>query len=95
MGQRAITDFDVTQRMIRLILKRVGIEQKLNQQLPLDLVFRDDTGKLVKLGDYFGKRPVVLSMVYYECPMLCGEVMNGMSSVFSTGFWPGLGRVIR
>jgi len=66
------------------ILKRVGIEQKLNQQLPLDLVFRDDTGKLVKLGDYFRKRPVVLSMVYYECPMLCGEVMNGMSSVFST-----------
>lgn len=66
------------------VLKRVGIEQKLNQQLPLDLVFRDETGKLVKLGDYFGQKPVVLSMVYYECPMLCGEVMNGMSSVFST-----------
>ncbi|HLH09985.1 MAG TPA: SCO family protein [Terriglobales bacterium] len=66
------------------ILKRVGIEQKLNQQLPLDLVFRDETGKQVKLGDYFGKRPVVLSMVYYDCPMLCGEVMNGEASVFST-----------
>lgn len=66
------------------ILKRVGIDQKLNQQLPLDLVFRDENGKQVKLGDYFGKRPVVLSMVYYECPMLCGEVMNGEASVFST-----------
>lgn len=65
------------------ILKNVGIEQKLDAQLPLDLKFRDESGREVKLGDYFGKRPVVLSMVYYECPMLCGEVLNGEASVFS------------
>ena len=65
------------------ILKKVGIEQHLNQQLPLDLKFRDESGREVRLADYFGKRPVVLSMVYYECPMLCGEVLNGEASVFS------------
>lgn len=65
------------------ILKRVGIEQHLNTQVPLDLKFRDESGREVKLGDYFGKKPVVLSMVYYECPMLCGEVLNGEASVFS------------
>jgi protein SCO1 len=66
------------------ILKRVGIDQQLGSQLPLDLKFRDEIGREVKLGDYFHKRPVVLSMVYYECPMLCGEVLNGEASVFST-----------
>jgi protein SCO1/2 len=66
------------------ILKYVGIEQHLDAQLPLDLKFRDEMGREVKLGDYFGKRPVVLSMVYYECPMLCGEVLNGEASVFTT-----------
>lgn len=66
------------------ILKSVGIEQKLDAQLPLDLKFHDESGREVKLGDYFGKKPVVLSMVYYECPMLCGEVLNGEASVFST-----------
>lgn len=65
------------------ILKRVGIEQHLNSQIPLDLKFRDESGREVKLADYFGKQPVVLSMVYYECPMLCGEVLNGEASVFS------------
>ncbi|HVZ17711.1 MAG TPA: SCO family protein [Terriglobales bacterium] len=65
------------------VLKKVGIEQRLNQQIPLDLKFRDESGREVKLADYFGKRPVVLSMVYYECPMLCGEVLNGEASVFS------------
>ncbi len=64
------------------ILKNIEIEQKLNTQLPLDLVFKDERGRDVKLGDFFGKRPVVLSLVYYDCPMLCGEVLNGMSSVF-------------
>lgn len=65
------------------ILGRVGIDQRLNSQIPLDLKFRDEEGREVKLGDYFGKKPVVLSMVYYECPMLCGEVLNGEASVFS------------
>lgn len=66
------------------ILKQVGIDQQLGSQIPLDLKFRDEIGREVKLGDYFHKRPVVLSMVYYECPMLCGEVLNGEASVFST-----------
>ena len=59
-------------------LQEVGIDQKLNDQLPLDLVFRNERGESVKLGDYFGKKPVVLSLVYYECPMLCTQVLNGM-----------------
>src|SRR5437667_3071938 len=53
------------------ILDNVNIEQKLDQQVPLDLVFRDEAGKTVKLGDYFGSKPVVLSLVYYSCPQLC------------------------
>lgn len=66
------------------ILSKVGIDQHLNDQLPLDLHFRDETGKEVRLGDYFGKqRPVILSLVYYRCPMLCGEVLNGMTSALS------------
>jgi protein SCO1/2 len=61
------------------ILKQVGIDQKLNNQLPLDLKFRDEYGRDVKLGDYFQEgRPVVLSLVYYECPMLCNQTLNGM-----------------
>lgn len=59
-------------------LKNVGIEQHLNQQLPLNLAFQDETGKTVHLGDYFGKKPVILSLVYYRCPMLCSEVLAGM-----------------
>jgi len=62
------------------ILQQVGIDQHLNQLLPLDLHFRDEAGKDVRLGDYFGKRPVILSLVYYRCPMLCGEVLNGLTS---------------
>ncbi len=56
----------------------VGIEQRLNEQLPLDVVFRDETGRDVPLGAYFGSKPVVLALVYYECPMLCTEILNGM-----------------
>ncbi|HEV7700880.1 MAG TPA: SCO family protein [Pyrinomonadaceae bacterium] len=61
-------------------LKEVGIEQKLGTQLPLDTVVKDEDGKLVKLGDYFNTgRPVVLTFVYYECPMLCNQVLNGLT----------------
>jgi protein SCO1/2 len=61
-------------------LKSVGIEQKLDAQLPLDAEFKNESGEIVKLGDYFGKgRPVVLALVYYECPMLCNEVLNGLT----------------
>ena len=61
-------------------LKNVGIEQHLNDQIPSDLVFRDETGKSVRLGDYFGRKPLVLNLVYYQCPMLCGEVSSGLES---------------
>ena len=61
-------------------LQEVGIEQKLNAPLPLDTEFKDENGKTVKLGEYFGKqRPVILALVYYECPMLCNEVLNGLT----------------
>jgi len=63
-------------------LRDVRIEQKLDQQLPLDLVFRDEAGQQVKLGQYFGKKPVVLALVYYDCPMLCTQVLNGMVTSF-------------
>ena len=63
-------------------LKSVGIDQKLNEQLPLELEFTDEKGAKVKLGDYFGKKPVVLSLVYYQCPMLCNQVLNGMVTAF-------------
>ena len=61
-------------------LKNVGIEQRLNEQIPPGLAFRDENGNPVKLGDYFGKRPMILNLVYYQCPMLCGEVLTGLES---------------
>lgn len=71
-------------------LNDVGIDQKLNEQLPLDLVFKNEKGESVKLGDYFGKKPVVLSLVYYQCPMLCNQVLNGMVTAFRVmAFKPG------
>jgi protein SCO1/2 len=59
-------------------LKGVTIEQRLNSQLPLDAVFRDESGQTVPLAKYFNKRPVVLALVYYECPMLCTQILNGI-----------------
>src|SRR5262245_52564313 len=56
------------------MLENVGIDQRLGEQLPLDAAFRDESGAHVKLGDYFGKKPVVLALVYYSCPMLCNQV---------------------
>jgi protein SCO1/2 len=65
------------------ILKKVDIEQRLGNQIPLDLRFRDETGREVRLGEYFGKgRPVALTLVYYECPMLCNQVLNGAVGAF-------------
>ena len=60
------------------MLRDVGIDQKLNDQLPLQLTFRDETGRTVQLGQYFGQKPVILALVYYECPMLCTQVLNGL-----------------
>ena len=62
------------------VLQKVGVSQHLNQQLPLDASFVDESGKSVKLGDYFGKRPAILSLVYYTCPMLCSEELDGLTS---------------
>ncbi|MGC2584646.1 MAG: SCO family protein [Acidobacteriaceae bacterium] len=61
-----------------LLLKKISIQQKLNTQLPLNLPFVDETGKAVHLGDYFGKRPVILSLVYYQCKILCPEEIDGL-----------------
>jgi protein SCO1/2 len=60
-------------------LQNVGIEQRLDAQVPGDLSFVDDTGRPVKLGDYFDKKPLILNLVYYNCPMLCGEVLAGLT----------------
>ncbi|HEV8231277.1 MAG TPA: SCO family protein [Thermoanaerobaculia bacterium] len=60
------------------ILRNVSIEQRLDQPLPLDLPFRDETGRTVRLRNFFGKRPVVLVLAYYDCPMLCTQVLNGL-----------------
>jgi protein SCO1/2 len=62
------------------VLSKVGITQRLNEQLPLALPFVDETGKTVQLGSYFGKHPAILALVYYECPMLCSEELDGLSS---------------
>ena len=62
------------------VLQKVGVAQHLNQQLPLDAAFVDEAGKPVKLGDYFGKHPAILSLVYYTCPMLCSEELDGLTS---------------
>jgi len=61
------------------VLQKVGIAQHLNQQLPLNASFVDETGKAVTIGDYFGKRPAILSLVYYNCPMLCSEELDGLT----------------
>ncbi|HXJ91034.1 MAG TPA: SCO family protein [Candidatus Binatia bacterium] len=61
-------------------LTNVGIEQHLDSPVPSDLAFMDDSGHPVKLGDYFGKKPLILNLVYYNCPMLCGEELSGLSA---------------
>ena len=56
----------------------INIEQRLNEQIPLNLTFQDATDQRVQLRDYFGEKPVILSLVYYECPMLCSMILNGL-----------------
>jgi protein SCO1/2 len=60
------------------LLAKIGIDQKIGDTLPLDLPLTDESGRDVTLGQYFGKRPVILALVYYECPMLCTQVLNGL-----------------
>src|SRR5579883_3004530 len=61
------------------MIQGVGIDQNLNAQVPLDLAFTDETGHGVRLGQYFREKPVVLALVYYECPGLCDLVLNGLT----------------
>jgi len=71
-------------------VKDVGFDQKLGESIPLDLVFKDEAGKNVRLSQYFGKRPVILSLVYFNCPMLCGMTTDGLvRSVRALRFEPG------
>ncbi len=72
------------------VLDRVKVTQRLNAQVPLDAEFRDETGKTVRLGDYFGEKPVVLSLVYFQCKMVCPEEINGVVSALEmVKFVPG------
>lgn len=65
-------------------LRDVGIDQKLNEQVPLDVIFKDEYGNAVQLGQYFQGRPVILAMVYYDCPMLCHQVLSGLEGSLQT-----------
>ena len=72
------------------ILNKVGIAQRLNEQLPLGLTFTDDAGQQMQLASYFGKKPAILALVYYQCPMLCSEELNGLTSALQmVSFVPG------
>ena len=66
------------QEPLPTILRDVGIDQRLNEQVPLELAFRDEVGRAVRLGDYFDGKPVILVLAYYRCPMLCNQVLNGL-----------------
>ena len=65
-------------------LRDIGIDQRLNEQLSLELAFRDESGREVKLGEYFGDKPVILALVYYTCPMLCNQELNGLVGMLKT-----------
>lgn len=70
--------------------REINIEQKLNEQVPLNLTFRDESGREVELKDYFGKKPILLTLVYYECPSLCGLVLQGvLKSLRVLNYTPG------
>src|SRR5262245_337960 len=66
------------------VLKDVGIDQLLNNQVPLDLEFRDENGRTVRLAEYFKDKPVILSLVYYDCPQLCTQVLTGLLGALKT-----------
>jgi protein SCO1/2 len=67
-----------------LPLREIGFDQKIGEQLPLDATFRDEDGKTVTLGRFYGQKPVLLAFVYYTCPMLCTQVLNAMTATVST-----------
>ncbi|HET6934640.1 MAG TPA: SCO family protein [Candidatus Angelobacter sp.] len=65
------------------IFDQVGLDQRLNEQIPLDLTFMDEDGRPVQLRQYFGSKPVLLTLVYYQCPMLCSQVLNGVAGALN------------
>lgn len=69
----------LAQRPVAEMIKEIGIDQKLGQQLPLTLEFKDEQGEPVQLGKYFGSKPVILNLVYFRCPMLCSLVLEGLT----------------
>lgn len=69
------------------ILRDIGFDQKLGDRIPLDTAFRDETGKAVRLADYFGRKPVVMNLVYFDCPMLCIVTLSGMASALKELSW--------
>ncbi len=76
IGERSMGNTDPDK--LPTILQKVTIQQRLDQPLPLNAIFRDETGRSVHLGEYFGQRPAILALVYYRCPMLCSEELNGL-----------------
>jgi protein SCO1/2 len=74
------------------ITKEVGFDQKLGETVPLDLTFHDEQGRPVPLAQFFGQRPVILNLVYYQCPMLCSQVLQGLArSLKPVSLTPGSG----
>jgi protein SCO1 len=73
----------MTSATIPAPLRAIGFDQNIDRPIPLDVPFTDEAGRAVRIGDYFGKRPVVLLFAYYDCPMLCTQVMNGLGSALN------------
>jgi len=72
------TGYSLAQKYSRELLNTIGIDQKLGEQIPLDLTFTNEAGQSVRIGDYFGDKPIVLTLVYYDCPMLCNQVLTSL-----------------
>jgi len=86
----ALDQGQVVQQLPGVDINQVRIEQKLDTQIPLDTTFRDETGKSIRIGDYFNDKPVVLMFAYFECPMLCTVVLNELTRVLKVlQFSPG------
>jgi protein SCO1/2 len=78
-GIAAAQQMGIPAASLPMMVQGVGIDQNLNAQLPLELKFKDENGQVVRLGQYFRDKPVVLALVYYQCPGLCDLILNGLS----------------
>jgi protein SCO1/2 len=78
-------ELGATENGLPVALREVKIEQKLNEQVPLDIQFKDETGRTVQLNEYFNhQKPVILSLVFYKCPMLCNQILTGLLASLRT-----------